>query len=49
MGGMGHSMNNVFIERLWKSVKYEDIYLNADGSTAEVKKELAVYFRLHNE
>jgi putative transposase len=40
---------NVFIERLWKSVKYEDIYLKAYGSMAEVKKGLASYFMFYNE
>ena len=44
MDGKGRWMDNVFIERLWKSVKYEDIYLKAYGSMAEVKKGLATYF-----
>jgi len=42
-------MNNVFIERLWKSVKYEDIYLKAYASMAEVKNGLAGYFKFYNE
>ena len=42
-------MDNVFIERLWKSVKYEDIYLKAYASMAEVKKGLASYFKFYNE
>ena len=41
MDGKGRWMDNVFIERLWKSVKYEDIYLKAYASMAEVKKGLA--------
>jgi putative transposase len=49
MDGKGRWMDNVFIERLWKSVKYEDIYLKAYGSTAEVKKGLAAYFMFYNE
>ena len=40
---------NIFIERLWKSVKYEDIHLKAYGSIAEVKKRLANYFMFYNE
>jgi transposase InsO family protein len=40
MNGKGRWMDNVFIERLWKSVKYEDIYLKAYGSMAEAKKGL---------
>ena len=42
-------MDNVFIERLWKSVKYEDIYLKAYGTMAEVKKGLGAYFTFYNE
>ena len=49
MNGKGRWMDNVFIERLWKSVKYEDIYLKAYGSMAEVKKGLATYFMFYNE
>ncbi|MCX5830142.1 MAG: IS3 family transposase [Deltaproteobacteria bacterium] len=49
MDGKGRWMDNVFIERLWKSVKYEDIYLKGYGSMAEVKKGLANYFMFYNE
>ncbi len=42
-------MDNVFIERIWKSVKYEDIYLKAYGSMTELKKGLSVYFKFYNE
>jgi putative transposase len=49
MDGKGRWMDNIFIERLWKSVKYEDIYLKAYASMAEVKKGLAIYFQFYNE
>jgi len=49
MDGKGRWRDNVFIERLWKSVKYEDIYLKAYGSMAEVKKGLAEYFIFYNQ
>jgi putative transposase len=49
MDGKGRWMDNVFIERLWKSVKYEDIYLKGYGSMAEVKKGLAAYFTFYNK
>jgi len=49
MDGKGRWMDNVFIERLWKSVKYEDIYLKAYASMAEVKNGLASYFKFYNE
>ncbi len=49
MDGKGRWMDNVFIERLWKSVKYEDIYLKAYASMAEVKSGLATYFEFYNK
>ena len=49
MDGKGRWMDNIFIERLWKSVKYEDIYLKAYDSIVEVKKGLATYFTFYNE
>ena len=49
MDGKGRWMDNVFIERLWKSVKYEDIYIKAYGSMTEVRKGLASYFQFYNE
>lgn len=48
MDGRGRWMDNVFIERLWKSVKYEDVYLKAYGSIAEVRKGLAAWFDRYN-
>jgi len=49
MDSKGRWMDNVFIERLWKSVKYEDIYLKAYGSMKELKKGLTDYFHFYNE
>jgi putative transposase len=49
MDGKGRWRDNVFVERLWKSVKYEDIYLKAYGSMAEVKKGLTEYFIFYNQ
>jgi putative transposase len=49
MDGKGRWRDNVFIERLWKSVKYEDIYLKAYASMAKVKNGLASYFKFYNE
>jgi len=49
MDGRGRAIDNVFIERLWRSVKYEEVYLHdyADGWHAEAS--LAAYFRWYNE
>ena len=49
MDGKGRWMDNVFIERFWKSVKYEDIYLKAYASMADVKQGLASYFKFYND
>jgi len=48
MDGQGRWMDNVFIERLWKSVKYEDIYLKAYSSIGEVRKGLTTWFDRYN-
>jgi putative transposase len=49
MDGKDRWRDNVFIERLWKSVKYEDIYLKAYASMLEVKNGLTNYFKFYNE
>jgi putative transposase len=49
MDGKGRWMDNVFIERLWKSVKYEDVYLKSYGSMTETKRGLAEYFKFYND
>ena len=41
--------SNVFVERLWRSVKYEDIYLHAYATPREVTIGLSRYFRFYNE
>jgi putative transposase len=48
MDGKGRWMDNVFIERLWKSVKYDDVYLKAYASIAEARRGLGEYFCLYN-
>ena len=49
MDGKGRWMDNVFIERLWKSVKYEDVYLKVYGSMTEAKRGLSLYFKFYND
>ena len=49
MDGRGRWMDNVFIERLWKSVKYEEVYIKAYGSIAEARQELTKYFDRYNK
>ncbi len=48
MDGKGRWMDNVFIERLWWSVKYEGVYLKAYCSIAEARREIGNYFELYN-
>lgn len=48
MDGKGRWMDNVFVERLWRSVKYEDIYLRAYETPAELRAGLERYFRFYN-
>lgn len=49
MDGKGRWIDNVFVERLWRSVKYEDIYLRAYETPIEVKRGLTSYFSFYNE
>jgi len=49
MDGRGRWMDNVFIERLWKSVKYEEVYLKGYANIPEARKELAAYFDFYNK
>ena len=48
MDGRGRWMDNIFIERLWRSVKYEEVYLKAYESLPEARRELAAYFDFYN-
>lgn len=49
MDGKGAWRDNVFIERLWRSVKYEEVYLRAYSSISEAKASLARYFAFYNQ
>jgi putative transposase len=48
MDGKGAWRDNCFVERLWKSVKYEEVYLHAYDSVAEAHRGLARYFTFYN-
>lgn len=48
MDGKGRWLDNVFIERLWRSVKYEDVYLKANSSITEARQGLREYFEFYN-
>jgi len=48
MDGRGRWVDNVFVERLWRSLKYEEVYLNAYGSIPEANRNIARYFDFYN-
>ena len=48
MDGKGHAMDNIFIERLWRSVKYEEIYVKEFQSVKQLRKSLKKYFDFYN-
>jgi putative transposase len=49
MDGRGRALDNVFVERLWRTVKYEDLYLRGYEAVPEVRHGLGRYFGFYNE
>ena len=49
MDGRGRALDNVFVERLWRSLKYEEVYLKDYRSVAELVSGLTWWFRFYNE
>ena len=48
MDGKGRAADNIFIERLWRTVKYEEVYLNEYTSPREARHRLKQYFNYYN-
>ena len=48
MDGKGRWVDNVFVERLWRSLKYEEVYLKAYDTVAEARLGIGNYFRFYN-
>ena len=48
MDGKGRCLDNVFVERLWRSVKYEEIYIFGYDSLPIGQMRLAAYFKFYN-
>lgn len=48
MDGRGRAFDNIFVERLWRSVKREDVYLKGHGTMGELLIELTKYFAFYN-
>ena len=49
MDGRGRALDNVFVERLWRTVKYEDIYIRGYGAVPELHRGLGRYFGFYND
>ena len=49
MDGKGRCLDNVFVERLWRTVKYDEIYLRSYRHLPEAETHLAAFFRFYNE
>ena len=49
MDGAGRMYDNIFVERLWRTVKYEEVYLKDYGTPPEARASLASYFAFYND
>jgi putative transposase len=48
LDGRGRALDNVFVERLWRTVKYEEVYLKDYGTPREAIQGLEQFFQLYN-
>jgi putative transposase len=48
MDGKGRAIDNIFVERLWRSVKYEEVYLKDYETVKEAKDGIKIYFDYYN-
>jgi len=48
MDGRGRCLDNIFIERLWRSLKYEEVYLKDYAAVAEAQEGIGRYLRFYN-
>jgi len=49
MDGRGRVYDNIFVERLWRSVKFEEVYLHDYQTVLEARTHLAAYFDFYND
>jgi putative transposase len=49
MDGKGRFLDNIFIERLWRSLKYEEVYIKEHGSVAEARQGIGGWLGFYNE
>jgi len=48
MDGRGRALDNIFVERLWRSVKYEEVYIHDYASPREARQQITRYFEFYN-
>jgi len=48
MDSRGRVYDNIFVERLWRTVKYEEVYLHDYRSVSEARSFLSIYFNFYN-
>ncbi len=49
MDGKGRYLDNIFIERLWRSLKYEEVFIKAYGSVAEARRGIGGWLAFYND
>lgn len=49
MDGKGRCIDNIFVERLWRSLKYEEVYLNPYDNLVEARAGIGLYWRFYND
>ena len=49
MDSKGHALDNIFTERLWRTIKYKEVYLKDYASPHQAREELKDYLRFYNE
>jgi putative transposase len=49
MDGKGRFLDNIFIERLWRSLKYEEVFIKAYGSVAEARRDIGSWLAFYND
>ena len=49
MDGKGRFLDNIFIERLWRSLKYEEVFIEAYGSIAEARRGIGSWISFYND
>ena len=47
--GRGRALDNIFVERLWRSVKYEEVYIKDYQTIGDAEKGLKAYFQFYNQ